>query len=561
MFAADGLCEQGPRVRPVLGASLEQLAYFPVMHDWLLHHFQRRRTFRVPMPTCTYTYTVDPANIEHILKTNFSNYPKGKTYHNIMEVLLGDGIFNSDGENWRKQRKTASHEFNRKTLSDFSAVVFRDYALKLAQILHQRHTSNPLLVSDMQELFMRLTLDSICKIGFGVELQSLTPSLPDNPFARAFDATNAGVTLRFIDPLWRLKRLLGIASEARLAKSVKLVNEFTYKVISTRRSELAALQLQSAAAHEADNHNRSHKGLHQSSCDDQPQEQAAARDQESVLQLQQLPSAAATAAAPRVDLLSRFITLTESDPEHLQDRQHCDQMLRDMVLNFVIAGRDTTAVTLSWFIYMMCMHPDVADEIYHELCQLQQSTSTNSASPHEDHQNFFEEEMTRFAQKLTFETVSKLTFLTAAITETVRLYPAVPQDPKGILADDVLPDGTVLKKGSLVTYVPYSMARMTWLWGDDAAQFRPRRWITPDGSIRKESDFKFTAFQAGYRLCLGKESAFLQMRITAALLCRFFRFHLQRPGHTVTYRMMAILAIDNGLPITVELRPPQQQQQ
>jgi cytochrome P450 len=67
--------------------------------------------------------------------------------------------------------------------------------------------------------------------------------------------------------------------------------------------------------------------------------------------------------------------------------------------------------------------------------------------------------------------------------------------------------------------------------------------------------------QAGYRLCLGKESAFLQMRITAALLCRFFRFHLQRPGHTVTYRMMAILAIDNGLPITVELRPPQQQQQ
>lgn len=89
---------------------------------------------------------------------------QGKTYHNIMEVLLGDGIFNSDGENWRKQRKTASHEFNRKTLSDFSAVVFRDYALKLAQILHQRHTSDPLLVSDMQvRVFSRhddLRLDS-----------------------------------------------------------------------------------------------------------------------------------------------------------------------------------------------------------------------------------------------------------------------------------------------------------------------------------------------------------------------------------------------------------------
>lgn len=54
-----------------------------------------------------------------------------------MEVLLGNGIFNSDGENWRKQRKTSSFEFANKNLRDFSTVVFREYSLKLSSILSQ----------------------------------------------------------------------------------------------------------------------------------------------------------------------------------------------------------------------------------------------------------------------------------------------------------------------------------------------------------------------------------------------------------------------------------------
>lgn len=68
------------------------------------------------------------------------------------------------------------------------------------------------------------------------------------------------------------------------------------------------------------------------------------------------------------------------------------------------------------------------------------------------------------------------------------------QDPKGILEDDVLPDGTVLKKGGLVTYVPYSSGRMTELWGADASEFRPERWLK-DGVFIPVSPFKFNAFQ------------------------------------------------------------------
>jgi long-chain fatty acid omega-monooxygenase len=90
----------------------------------------------------------------------------------------------------------------------------------------------------IQELFMRMTLDSICKVGFGVEIGTLSPDLPENSFAQAFDATNIIVTLRFIDPLWRLKRFLHVGSEALLEQSIKLVDEFTYSVIRRRKAEI-----------------------------------------------------------------------------------------------------------------------------------------------------------------------------------------------------------------------------------------------------------------------------------------------------------------------------------
>jgi len=57
-----------------------------------------------------------------------------------------------------------------------------------------------------------------------------------------------------------------------------------------------------------------------------------------------------------------------------------------------------------------------------------------------------------------------------------------------------LPDGTKVKAGGMVTYVPYSMGRMEYNWGPDAASFVPERWFK-DGVLKNESPFKFTAFQ------------------------------------------------------------------
>lgn len=59
--------------------------------------------------------------------------------------------------------------------------------------------------------------------------------------------------------------------------------------------------------------------------------------------------------------------------------------------------------------------------------------------------------------------------------------------------------------------------------------------------------------QAGPRICLGKDSAYLQMKMALAILCRFYKFNLV-PGHPVNYRMMTILSMANGLKLTIARR-------
>ena len=84
---------------------------------------------------------------------------------------------------------------------------------------------------------MRFTLDGICKVGFGVTIGTLSSSLPV-PFMKEFDNASEAVIYRFFDPFWKLKKLLNIGNEAKLADSVKVLDDFSYKVIKTRREEL-----------------------------------------------------------------------------------------------------------------------------------------------------------------------------------------------------------------------------------------------------------------------------------------------------------------------------------
>ena len=65
-----------------------------------------------------------PALVEHVLKTNFECYGKGYLCQSRFQELLGNGIFNVDGSEWKMQRKSASHMFSARSLKENMSVVF-----------------------------------------------------------------------------------------------------------------------------------------------------------------------------------------------------------------------------------------------------------------------------------------------------------------------------------------------------------------------------------------------------------------------------------------------------
>uniref|UniRef100_A0A0E0M9Z3 Cytochrome P450 n=1 Tax=Oryza punctata TaxID=4537 RepID=A0A0E0M9Z3_ORYPU len=473
--------KQKRRRPPVVGTVFHQLYHVRRIHDYHTALSRKHTTFRMLVPAGGHQiYTCDPAVVEHILKTNFANYGKGPFNHGNAKDLFGDGIFAIDGEKWKQQRKIASYDFSTRALRDFSCAVFKKNAAKLAGIVSHHASSNQSM--DFQGLMLRATMDSIFTIAFGTDLNTLDGSGEGSRFAAAFDDASEFTMLRYISPFWKLARLLNVGIEAMLKERIKVVDEFVYRLIRARSDELSD-------AHDS---------------------------------------------GSRQDILTRFLQATTSDSG--VDYKY----LRDIILNIVIAGKDTTAGALAWFLYMVCKHPEVQEKICNEAMEATNAGDTASVD--------------EFLQSLTDQALNNMHYLHAALTETLRLYPSVPMENKQCFSDDVLPNGFNVSKGDIVFFIPYAMGRMESLWGKDAEAFQPERWLDENGVFQQESPFKFTAFQAGPRICLGKEFAYRQMKIFAAVLLRFFVLKLRDDKEIVGYRTTLTLAIDQGLHLTATAR-------
>ena len=131
----------------------------------------------------------------------------------------------------------------------------------------------------------------------------------------------------------------------------------------------------------------------------------------------------------------------------------------------------------------------------------------------------------------------------------------MPQDSKYVVADDVLPDGTVVPAGSAITYSIYSVGRMESIWGKDCAEFRPERWLSADGARFEPAKdaYRFVAFNGGPRTCLGKDLAYLQMKSIASAVLLRHSVELV-PGHKVEQKMSLTLFMKNGLRVHVKPR-------
>ncbi|KAK2641536.1 hypothetical protein Ddye_023299 [Dipteronia dyeriana] len=479
----------GPKVYPLVGSLPVLFANRSRIHDWIASNL-RSTGGSATYQTCTiavpylsskqgfYTVTCHPKNMEHILRTRFDNYPKGPKWQTAFHDLLGQGIFNSDGETWLIQRKTAALEFTTRTLRQaMDRWVNRTIKNRLWKILDQAAHNN--LSVDLQDLLLRLTFDNICGLTFGKDPETLSPELPENPFSVAFDTATEATLQRMLYPgfLWKLQKLFCVGAEKRLKKSLEVVENYMNDAIDARKE------------------------------------------------------------APSDDLLSRFMKKRDVDGKLFPS-----PVLQRIALNFVLAGRDTSSVALSWFFWLVMNHPVVERKIITEISTVLKETRGS------DVQKWIDE-------PLVFDEADKLMYLKAALAETLRLYPSVPQDFKYVVKDDVLPDGTFVPAGSTVTYSIYSVGRMKTIWGEDCMEFRPERWLSAeeDRFESPKDGYKFVAFNAGPRTCLGKDLAYLQMKSAASAV--LLRYRLSPvPGHRVEQKMSLTLFMKNGLRVFLHPR-------
>ncbi|OWZ17404.1 hypothetical protein PHMEG_0008650 [Phytophthora megakarya] len=435
------------------------------------------RAVGIPLNLVLFT----PEAFEDVLKTQFDNFEKGPFMCENLRDLLGDGIFCVDGEPWTHQRKTASNLFTMRTLRDSMTTVIQRHAMALYEILQRARGQNETL--DLSKLFNRFTIEAFAEIGFGVHMGCLD-SEEEHPFQKAFDRAQRALRFRFTRPgwFWKTQRWLGVGVEGQLQRDIQVIDETVLEIV-----EKALLQ----RANKDQDGGDEKKGS---------------------------------------DIVSLFLDRVTTSPD-ADEKQFDPKYLRDIVVNFLIAGRDTTAQALSWFMFNISKNSHVEVAIRQEIAEKLSKVGEGIG--------------------ITMSDVSQLVYLEAALKETLRLHPSVPVEPKQTVEDTTLSDGTFVPAGTAIGLATYAMARMPQVWGPDAEEFKPERWIDPaTGKLLAVSAYKFASFNAGPRMCLGMNLAMLEMKLVAAGILTKFHIEVLNPDE-VTYDLSLTLPVKGALNVKV----------
>ncbi|CAN1234327.1 Alkane hydroxylase MAH1 [Linum perenne] len=265
--------------------------------------------------TLRYTHVVvtsDPRNVHHVFSKCYLNFPKGPEFQDMLEAL-GEGIFNSDGENGLLQRRVLHSLLSSPEFEDvLMSTLCRKLESGLFPVLDRVALSRTEL--DLQDVFKRFMFDNICTTVLGFDPNYLTVDLlPDLPYAKAYDEMEEAAFYRHILPsfCWKFQRWIGIGEERKLRKAWDKFDQFLYERIKLKRDSF----------------------------------------RKSDVQTQQF------------DMLTAFMS-AEGEIGRFGES---DKLLRDTAFNLIAAGRDTVTVTLVWLLWLVASNPKTEAKILEEI--------------------------------------------------------------------------------------------------------------------------------------------------------------------------------------------------
>jgi cytochrome P450 len=222
--------------------------------------------------------------------------------------------------------------------------------------------------------------------------------------------------------------------------------------------------------------------------------------------------ARAQAGAPGVppDLLDLLLDAQDPETRRAMSRDE----LRDNLLTFIVAGHETTALTLAWALYLCAFDPDVQERAAAEA----RGRLGDRAAVAGD--------------------VEALPLIQRIVNETLRLYPPAAFLSRTALAHDRL-CGREVRPGDTVMLPVYALHRHHMLW-DRPDAFDPDRFLTPPDR------YAFLPFGAGPRICIGASFAMQEAVIILATLLARFRF-APVAGRSPRPKLILTLRPDGGV--------------
>lgn len=223
--------------------------------------------------------------------------------------------------------------------------------------------------------------------------------------------------------------------------------------------------------------------------------------------------AAEAAGTPAADLLTRLMRASD------EEGSLSERALRDEAMTLFLAGHETTALTLTYALRLLALHP-------RERLQLQQELRRVLAG-----------------RMPTMADLPALPFTRGVIDESLRMYPpawALAREP----GEDIELDGVEIAAGTQLLVCPWIMHRDPRFF-DEPERFWPERWTKP-----RAPRFAYLPFGAGPRVCIGNHFAIAEAVLVLATLVQRAEFQLERQP---ALRLMPTVTLRPGGPVLMRM--------
>ncbi|MBO0780104.1 MAG: cytochrome P450 [Ktedonobacteraceae bacterium] len=200
------------------------------------------------------------------------------------------------------------------------------------------------------------------------------------------------------------------------------------------------------------------------------------------------------------------------------------QQIRDEMMSLVIAGFQTTALTLSFAFWMIASHPEVEQKLSEEIASI---LGERELEPSD---------------------LDRFSYAKQVLAETLRLYPVSFGLVRQAAKDDNI-GGHTVAKGEVVFLFPFFTHRHPDFW-KEPEQFLPERFAEPGAARHK---YAYIPFGAGPHLCLGNHFALLEALIILVMTIQRYRLSLPTPEYQPELQVMIAMKM-NALPLRLEKR-------